>query len=224
MVRIKLNPIDFKLEELEPALDVLKRGGVIAYPTETVYGLGADIYDEEAVRRIFQIKRRETGKPFPIIIKSNAVAKTLCAEISELAFSLIQRFWPGPLTLILKAADQVPDYLIGKDKKIGLRIPDHPITKTLLGCYPNPLISTSANISGGKAATRAREIDPGLADKVDLIIDGGICEMQNPSTVLDVTDKKPKLLREGAIPFSMIEQKPGEISYKRETANGRCET
>ena len=212
MVRIKLNPIDFKLEELEPALDVLKRGGVIAYPTETVYGLGADIYDEEAVRRIFQIKRREIGKPFPVIIKSIAVAKTLCTEISELAFSSIRRFWPGPLTLILKAADQVPDYLIGKDKKIGLRIPDHPITKTLLVSYLNPLISTSANISGGKAATRAQEIDPGLADEVDLIIDAGECEMQSPSTVIDVTNEKPKLLRAGAIPFAVIEQKLDELS------------
>ncbi|MFQ5822638.1 MAG: L-threonylcarbamoyladenylate synthase [bacterium] len=203
---LKINPNNFDAKDLEPAVMVLQRGGVIAYPTETVYGLGANIYHERAVRRIYQLKKRDLTKPLSVMISSIEDVEDLCEEIHHYGKILINAFWPGPITLIFKASDSIPSYITSKDKKIGLRIPNHPITEALMRMHSQPVTSTSANITGTKELIRAQDVKNNFGGKIDLIIDGGACCVKIPSTVLDVTGEEPKVLREGAITRSQIEE------------------
>lgn len=203
---IKIDPNNFNWEELEHAVSILQKGGVIAYPTETVYGLGANIYYEKAVRRIFQLKKREPNKPLSIMISSFEEVEELCQKMPEYGRHLMEVFWPGPLTLIFKASDKVPKYLISKDQKIGLRMPNHPITKALMKLHHQPVTSTSANITGAKDAVNVQDVKKSFGDNIDLIIDGGECNVKIPSTVLDVTGNKPEFVRAGAISSSRIKE------------------
>jgi L-threonylcarbamoyladenylate synthase len=179
---------------------------VIAYPTETVYGLGANIYHESAVRRIFQLKRRDPAKPLSVMISSIEDLNELCQEVPQYSDTLMNAFWPGPLTLIFKASKNVPSYVASQDKKIGLRIPNHPITKALMSLHGQPVTSTSANIAGAEEPSEAQHVLDSFGDKIDLLIDGGACRVKIPSTVLDVTGEEPKVLREGAVSLAKIKQ------------------
>jgi L-threonylcarbamoyladenylate synthase len=204
MTVIKINPDKFELKELQPAVAILQQGGVIAYPTETVYGLGANIYHEKAVRRIFEIKGRDPQKPLSIMVSSIQAAEELCGNVPDFGNKLMAAYWPGPLTLIFQAANKLPKYIVSVDKKIGLRFPDHPITGALMRLHREPVTSTSANISGQRDPVRASEVIEAFAKKVDLIIDGGECQTKIPSTVVDVSGSEPVLVRAGAIPFAEI--------------------
>lgn len=206
MTTIKIHPERFNSTDLQPAVSILQRGGLIAYPTETVYGLGANIYDQKAVRKIFEIKRRERQKPLSVMIASHVQVEELCMDLPNYAYNLIATHWPGPLTLILRASARVPDYITSADNKIGLRMPDHCITKALMKLHREPITSTSANVSGVEAPVRAQEVVNTFADKIDLIIDGGECKVKIPSTVLDATGEAPRILRAGAISFLQIER------------------
>lgn len=203
---VKIDPNWFDEEKLKPAASTLQKGGVIAYPTETVYGLGADIYFEEAVDRIFRLKKRDPHKPFSVMISSIADVEELCREVPEYGKLLIDTFWPGPLTLIFKASDKAPKYIKSKDNKIGLRLPDHPITKVLMRMHRQPLTSTSANLTGAQEAVTAQHVVKNFGNAIDLIIDGGPSTLKIPSTVLDATGVKPKIIREGAITHSHIKE------------------
>ena len=210
MTIIKINPEKFAVKELQPAVTILQRGGVIAYPTETVYGLGANVYHEKAVRRIFEIKGRDPQKPLSIMIASAKDVVDLCEKVPDFGKTLMAAYWPGPLTLIFQAAPKLPQYILSMDKKIGLRFPDHPITRALMKRHREPITSTSANISGQRDPVRASEVIEAFAGKVDLIIDGGECRMKTPSTVVDVSGSEPVLVREGAIPFvEIVKRLPG---------------
>jgi len=204
MTIIKINPEKFAVKELQPAVAILHRGGVIAYPTETVYGLGANIYQKKAVQRIFEIKGRDPQKPLSIMIASVDDVEELCENIPAFGTALMEAYWPGPLTLIFQAAPKLPQYILSMDKKIGLRFPDHPITMGLMKQHHEPITSTSANISGQRDPVRASEVIEAFAGKVDLVIDSGECQMKIPSTVVDVSGSEPVLVREGAIPFVEI--------------------
>ncbi len=211
---LKIDPNHFDVKELEPARNILQHGGVIAYPTETVYGLGANIYQERAVFRVFQLKRREPGKPLSIMISTLDEVETLCQEIPPYGKVLMRTFWPGPLTFILKASENVPHYIMSRDKKIGLRFPNHPVTQALMKLHPQPVTSTSANITGERESIRAQEVKNIFGDKIDLIIDGGECRVKVPSTVLDVTAEEPKVLREGAVSLSQIQEALSGVEYE----------
>jgi len=207
---LKINPEKFAVKELQPAVAILHQGGIIAYPTETVYGLGANIYQKKAVQRIFEIKGRDPQKPLSIMIASVGDVEELCENIPAFGTTLMKAYWPGPLTLIFQAAPKLPQYILSMDKKIGLRFPDHPITRALMKRHREPVTTTSANISGQRDPVRASEVIEAFAGKVDLIIDGGECQMKTPSTVVDVSGSEPVLVREGAIPFvEIVKRLPG---------------
>jgi len=176
---------------------VIKRGGVIIYPTETLYGLGADPYAPDAVERVYRIKGREGNKPIPFLIKDREMLETLVADIPPIARQLMEQYWPGPLTLIFRAKEGLPAPLRGGGT-IGLRISAHPIARLIVEAVNAPLTSTSANPAGEKDLTDARSIAGLLGDQVDLIIDGGEVLGQG-STVVDLAVDPPNVVREGMI-------------------------
>lgn len=182
---------------IEEVAAVIRGKGLIIYPTETLYGLGANPFDPEAVERLYRIKGREAGKPIPFLIKDLQMLETLVADVPPLARQLIERYWPGPLTLIFRAKEGLPAPLRGRGT-IGVRISSHPIARGIVEAVDAPLTSTSANPAGEGDLTDPQEIAQRFGDQVDLIVDGG----QVPgvgSTVVDLTMTPPKVVREGMI-------------------------
>jgi L-threonylcarbamoyladenylate synthase len=182
----------------------LRQGGVIVYPTDTFYGLGADCFSPPALSRIYDIKGRSLTKGLLVLVSSTDMAGQLAAEIPPAFAALSAAFWPGPLTMVLKAAPNLPDELVGPARTIGVRLPALAWLRELVRTAGFPVVATSANISG------EREIDSGeaavrqFADKVDLIVDGGRTAGGRPSTVVDLTSGKPVVRRDGAIPRESI--------------------
>lgn len=191
--------------EIEKAAEILKKGGLVAFPTDTVYGLGADAFNPRAVERIFQIKNRPKNLPLPVLIAAVEQLSVLANPIPEVAWFLIKRFWPGGLTLVLNRADSVPSHLC-PGLSIGIRLPNHPICLALIRHAGNPIIGTSANLSGQPAALTAAEVAQQLGSKVDFILDGGKCPGGKESTVVDVTREPPAILRHGIVPASEIQR------------------
>ncbi len=201
---LEIDTGNFDATDLKPAAQTLKRGGVIVYPTETVYGLGANIFHQKAVQKIYRVKRRDPRKPISAMIASIEDVDEFCIDVHEYARCLMHKYWPGPLTLILKASENLPRYMTSAEHKIGLRFPDHPITKALMVHHCQPITSTSANLANGRPPVTAHELNINIAGKVDLIVDAGSCSVQIPSTVLDCAGGEPILIREGSIPISEI--------------------
>jgi L-threonylcarbamoyladenylate synthase len=171
---------------------------VIIYPTETLYGLGANPFDHEAVERLYAIKGREVDKPIPFLIKDQEMLATLVEKVPPLGRELMARYWPGPLTLIFQAKQGLPAPLRGKDGTIGLRISAHPIARQLVEAMDVPLIATSANPTGEADLTDVGSIAGIFGDQVDLIIDGGPVPGIG-STVIDLTASPPRIVRQGQI-------------------------
>lgn len=204
---IPIDPLNPAEEDLRNALTVLRSGGVIVYPTETFYGLGADAENEEAVEKIYAIKGRAFTKPLPLIIGDRKDLDRYVEEIPETASILIGDFWPGALTLVFKASRSVPPRLMGGTGKIGIRLSGHSIASRLSAMLSRPLTATSANFSGEKECTSADEIPEALRDGVNAVIDGGRTPGGLGSTIVDVTMDPPALLRAGVIPLHLIEDR-----------------
>lgn len=183
-------------------VDVLKRGGVVAVPTDTVYGLIADALRESAVKKIFRIKARSYQKALPVFVRDVAMAKQY-AIIDAKVMKLLEELWPGKTTVVLRKKDAMPDVVTGGMKTVGFRIPDDPFMCALIEAYPNPLAETSANISGSEPAQSPSEVQNTFHRHIpepDLLVDGGRIASAGPSTVLDLTmPANPKILRMGAI-------------------------
>ena len=190
---------------IETVQSVLNSGGVIAFPTDTFYGLGADPFNPDALTKIFQIKQRPADKPLLVLIHSLDQLKNLTQGATDSARKLMEHFWPGPLTLIFKAASELPDALTASTGTIGIRLPVHPFTHKLLGALEQPLTAPSANISGTGELQTASLVERSLGGEVDLIVDGGAAPGGKVSTVLDTTTNPPTLLREGALSRSDLE-------------------
>ena len=195
-------------ENLKLAASIVKNNGLIIYPTETVYGLGANPFSEEAVKKVFDVKRRK-DKPIPIIVSSLDEALKL-AYFSEKALKLAKKFWPGPLTLVLPRKPLTPDFL-GSKELVGVRIPNNLSTLKLVKFCGGFLTGTSANISGQPAPTTAEEAEKQIGKHVDLIIDGGKTFYGLSSTVVDASTDKIKILRLGPIKIEDILKVVGEI-------------
>jgi len=196
---IKVNPLDPEAEHIEEVAQVLRRGGVIGYPTETVYGLGVDAYNEEALERLFKIKGREMGKPISLLVGNLGMLEEVASRIPPLAMSLIQGYWPGALTIIFEASKTCHPILTAKSGKVGVRISPHRIAQKLLEALKRPITSTSANLSGMPSLSDPLEVYRIFRGKIDLIVDGGKTEGEGESTVIDVTVSPPRILREGII-------------------------
>ncbi len=198
---VKVNPKQPEKAVLKRAVDILKRGGVIVYPTETVYGLGANIFDKKAVKKIFLIKGRTFRKPLSAAVSGLKEAEQI-AKFNLKAKKIFKKFLPGPLTLVLFKKACVPDLVTAGRKKIAIRVPDFKVTLDLLKKCRFPITSTSANISGKSAPCSVSAVTKQFKNKKnqpDLILDVGRTPIGRPSTIIDLTQKKPKILREGPI-------------------------
>ena len=171
----------------------------MAYPTETVYGLGVDPFNRQALSRLFQAKGRATEKAIIVLIPDRADLSTLTSEIPPLAESLMDTFWPGPLTLIFNANSQLPGELLGGKDTIALRHSSAPVAHALLEALGSPLTSSSANVSGQSPGRSARDVETCLGPHLSLILDGGALPRSRPSTLLDISTDDPILIREGVI-------------------------
>jgi len=191
--------------EIEKGVKILQKGGVIAFPTDTVYGLGADAFNSTAVERIYEIKNRPKHRQLPLLIADVERLTTLADPIPEIAWFLARRFWPGGLTLVLPKTDSLPVYL-ASGPTIAIRVPDHPACLAIIQHLGNPIIGTSANISDQPAALTAEEVGQQLGGKIDFIINGGKCPGGKESTVVDVTRESPRILRQGIIPAYEIDE------------------
>jgi L-threonylcarbamoyladenylate synthase len=182
----------------EEILTFLRAGGVIAFPTDTSYGLGADPFNESGVRRIFEIKGRPEDKPVLLLVNSVEMARSV-AFVSDKALAVAERFWPGSLTLILPARPNVPSLVTAGTGTIGIRWARAPFAERLLAALDRPVTATSANRSGMGAAITAEEVRTQLEEHLDILIDGGSLPARGGSTLLDLTETPAKVLREGPV-------------------------
>jgi len=201
---IKINQHLVELDKIKAIAQVLKKPGVIAYPTDTFYGLGANCFSLPEVKRIYQIKGRKAKKPIPLIIADAEEIKRIAVEIPPLFWSISEELWPGPLTLVLKASAALPPELLGHSQTIGVRLPALSWLRELVREADFPLTATSANISGEKEISHPEKIIDVFWEKVDLIVDGGTTPGTQPSTVLDLASEKPEILRVGLIPATKL--------------------
>ena len=179
--------------------EVVSRGGVIAYPTDTFYGLGVDPKNPVALKRLYEIKGRKVDQPILLLIAKAEDVIKWTAEINPASEHLMEKFWPGPLTLVFKARTDVLRELTAGTGTIGLRVPGNEVTRSLLDFLGIALTGTSANVSGGSSPQTAEDAAASLGDTVDLILDGGRTAGGRPSTVVDVSTGQPSVLREGAL-------------------------
>ena len=189
--------------QVERAVEILKRGGIVAYPTDTVYGLGGDVFNIGAIKRIYAVKQRPETMPLPVLLADSSKLQDI-AMVPEMAWRLIERFWPGGLTLVLPKRDTLPAIITAGGDKIAVRVPAHDVPLRLIRGLGRPIVGTSANISGKPSPLTAAEVVVQLDGKVDLIIDGGRCRGGVESTVVDVTGESPVILRAGIIPEADI--------------------
>lgn len=204
----------YALEDFETAVqaaaDALINGKIAAFPTETVYGLGACISNENAVLKIYQAKGRIPEKPLSVLISSAEDMKLIAEEIPKEAQKLAKAFWPGPMTIILKKKANISDKITAGRETVGLRVPAHPAALEIVR-RAGPLACPSANKSDGREPKSATDVLADLDGKIDLLIDGGETEIQKPSTIIDLTVTPPKILRKGGLDIPEIVKCIGEV-------------
>lgn len=203
---MSLHPVSpEKTPDIARAVAVLRGGGLVAFPTETVYGLGADAGNPEAVAKVFKAKGRPADHPLIVHLADASWLPRCASDIPPAAWRLAEHFWPGPLTLILKRNASVPDAVTGGQDTVGLRVPTHPVARALLEAFGGGLAAPSANRFGRVSPTRAEHVRTELGDVVDMILDGGACTVGIESTIVSFAQEKPLLLRYGAIAVASIE-------------------
>lgn len=208
---LKIDPLKPEETKIKEATNILKKNGLLAFPTETVYGLGANAFSSHAVKRVFQIKKRPLHKPLTLMLAEKEQIYSLVKELPPQAIILMDKFWPGPLTLILKASADVPSLAIAGGECVGLRIPQHPIPLALIKEFSKAIVATSANTSGATSPINARQVMDDLNGLIDMIIDGGESCLSMESTVIDLCCTPPRLLRSGALDILELKNILGEI-------------
>lgn len=198
-------------ESISKAAHILKQGGTVAFPTETVYGLGADALNPDAVRKIFKAKRRPADNPLIVHIASRDSLDRIAKDIPPMAFKMMDAFWPGPLTLVLRRKNAVPDITTGGLDTVAVRMPDNPVALALIREAGTPLAAPSANTSGRPSPTTAGHVMSDLAGRIDAVINGGVVDVGIESTVLDVTSYVPVVLRPGGVCVDDIKKHVGEV-------------
>lgn len=184
-------------DAIQRALEVLEAGGVVAFPTDTVYGLGAPAFNAASIERLFAIKGRQQTKAIAVLIAEPGELDKIAKDVSEPALRLAERFWPGPLTLVLPRHPSLPAVL-SPNETIGVRVPDHAVARALLAAA-GPLAVTSANLAGGANARSADQVLAQLSGRIELVLDGGLTPGDQPSTVVDLSAPQPRVLRAGPI-------------------------
>ena len=204
--------------EVRRAAQILRAGGLVAFPTETVYGLGADAANEKAVARLYAVKRRPTDHPVIIHFAGTQAAFDWAREVPDVARKLAQKFWPGPLTLILKRSRQARDFLTGAQDTVGLRVPSHPVAQELLRLFDGAIAAPSANRFGLVSPTTAAHVRDDLGKDVDLVLEGGASDVGIESTIVDLSGATPVLLRPGHISKAEVEALIGAVGEKNATS------
>ena len=192
---LEINPENPQMRLIKQAVAILKKGGIICYPTDTVYGMGCDMFNQKAVKRLHQIKNRPKSKPFSFMCCSLKNVSTYC-YMSNMAYRVMKKNLPGAYTFVLPTMKIVPKIMITKQKTVGIRVPDSPICQLLVEELGNPIVTTSAGISGQDAPANAYEVEMLLGNQIDAIIDGGSV-FPSPSSVVALFDNHPEVIREG---------------------------
>ncbi len=190
---------------LEQAISAMQHGGIVAFPTDTVYGIGASLAFPDALERIFELKGRDRDRPLPLLLASPAELAKVTGDVDPDLLRLAGAFWPGPLTIAWPALDGLPSQVVADDGTVGVRVPDHSVALILAQRCGGAIAVTSANLSGQTPALRPEQIDPILADNLDLVLDGGIARGGLASTVIVLGDATISVIREGAISRTEIE-------------------
>ena len=197
-------PVEVSQGELERGVQALRNGGVVAFPTDTLYGLGADVFNPAALRKVFDIKERPEGLALPVLIDSWEQFEMVVDDVTPVAKALTDRYWPGPLTLIVTKAFTVPDLLTAGASTVAVRMPDHPVPRSLARLLGGPITGTSANRSGDADLKSLEELTAQLGDKVDYVVGSGPEPVGTASTIVDITEDCPKLIRQGVVPFEDV--------------------
>ncbi len=203
---MELEILSIIAQQIQKGVQILKEGGLVAYPTDTVYGLGANAFNREAVEKIYEIKKRPRQLAFPLLLASINQVADVAGYIPEIAWLLMKHFWPGGLTVVLPKKTNLPDYLTCGGTTVAVRIPNHPVPLALINGLGAPLIGTSANLSGQPSALTAEEVEAQLGGKISLIINGGRCPGGVESTIVDISQEVPRILRQGLISKEEIER------------------
>ncbi len=198
-------------EIVAAAVQALSAGKLVALPTDTVYGIAVNASCQSAVHRLFEIKQRPADNPLPVLIADRKDIKDAACDIPASAHRLAERFWPGPLTIILHKSPAISDLITAGQPTVGLRMPDHELTRSVLRQADFPVAVTSANISDQSAACSPQQVLAGLGSAIDMLIDDGSCPGEIPSTVLDLTVSPPQILRDGPISRHQLEQITGPV-------------
>lgn len=201
---LALNPENPQQRLVNRVVECLKQGGVIAYPTDTIYGLGCDIFNKKGVKKIYQIKQRDPRKPFSFICADLSDVSNY-AQVSNFAFKIMKRYLPGPFTFVLEATRVVPDVLTTRQKTVGIRIPDNPIALSIVRELGHPIVTTSVNISGEESHCDPVIIDQAVGKQLDMVVDGGNL-LGEQSTVISLIDDQVEVLRQGSGDTSWIHQ------------------
>jgi L-threonylcarbamoyladenylate synthase len=191
-------------QEIEKAAEILRAGGLVAFPTETVYGLGADASNPAALKKVFAAKGRPADHPLIVHLADMSELRHWAAEVPRVAWLLAEKFWPGPLTMVLKCAPKVSSLITGGQNTIGVRVPSHPVAQQLLKAFGGGIAAPSANRFGRLSPTTAAHVREELGAAVDLVLDGGDCEVGIESTIVDLTRDPPAILRPGRISAQQI--------------------
>lgn len=194
---------------VDEAVRVLRAGGLVCYPTDTVYGIGAAASDDAAVRRLFAVKARPLDRPLPLLL-ADSTDLSLVAEVTPLARTLVARFWPGALTIVMRKAPSYRSLALAGGDTVALRVPDSSLVRTIIRHLGEPLTGTSANRTGSRPPASAAEVAFQMGSMVDLIIDGGQSRWRAESTVIDITRGTPAILREGAVSREEVEKVTGQ--------------
>ncbi len=199
MLYLKVDPQQYDEAAISQAAEIILRGGIVAFPTDTIYALGVDPYNQQALMKLYELKQRPLGKPLPLLIGRREQVGELVTEAPEAAQKLMGRFWPGPLTLVFHSGEGLLHSQVTAEGKIGLRLPASKIARRLCQLSGLPITASSANLAGQPGSLSASQVYKYFAEKLDAILDAGPAPGSQVSTVLDVTERPPRILRAGAI-------------------------
>jgi len=211
MITLKVDPDNPDMAAVRAAADAIRRGELVIFPTETVYGLAADALNESAVKKVFDVKGRQDKEPLPVQVGGVADVSRAVEFVPESARSLAERFWPGPLTLVLSKSSALPSVVTGGRNTVGVRVPDHPVALALAKEIGSPIVATSANVSGRTAPRNAEQAVRDIGESASIVLDGGECRLGVSSTVVDVSVTPARILRRGTIGVDEIRKVLGEV-------------
>ncbi len=199
------------MSDIQKAAQIIQEGGLVAFPTETVYGLGADALNPYAVAQVFEVKNRPTFDPLIVHVADLRQAEILVQKFPSAALKLVEKFWPGPLTVVLPKSPMVPDIVTSSMPTVAIRVPNHPLALELIRESGRPIAAPSANLFGQVSPTTAEHVRKSFGKKIEMILDGGPCQVGVESTVLSFIDKEPVLLRPGGAPLEEIQALIGPV-------------